>query len=240
MCLIAGAWTVFHLIWVLLGQTADDYWGQALLVLFVLALIRALVRFREERPDFVASTPPDPFPEPAIARFFFGSAGAAMLWFILRMYVGAPWFLGGWEKIHNPAWGTGGKALISFVSTAISTPSGTNPALQGWYVTFLRDVVLPHAALFSLLVSWGELAVGLGLLLGALTGIAAGFGVFMNLNYLLAGTVSINPILGTFGLFLCLSWRVCGCIGLDSWLLPALGLPWMPGEWFQTLQGGGR
>jgi thiosulfate dehydrogenase [quinone] large subunit len=36
-----------------------------------------------------------------------------------------------------------------------------------------------------------------------------------------------------FGLFLCISWRICGWIGLDRWLLPALGLPWKPGELFQ-------
>jgi thiosulfate dehydrogenase [quinone] large subunit len=56
----------------------------------------------------------------------------------------------------------------------------------------------------------------------------------MNLNYLLAGTVSINPIVGAFGLFLVLSWRVCGWIGGDRWLLPALGLPWKPGAMFQS------
>jgi len=95
-------------------------------------------------------------------------------------------------------------------------------------------MVLPNAGLFSFLVTWGEFTVGVGILLGILTGIAAGFGVLMNLNYLLAGTVSINPVLGVLGLFLCISWRVCGWIGFDRWLLPALGLPWKPGSWFRS------
>jgi thiosulfate dehydrogenase [quinone] large subunit len=46
-------------------------------------------------------------------------------------------------------------------------------------------------------VAYGELIVGIALLFGAFTGVAAFFGLFMNLNYLLAGTVSINPILFT-------------------------------------------
>ena len=91
--------------------------------------------------------------------------------------------------------------------------------------------------LFAFLVSWGELAVGLGVLLGALTGIAAGFGVLMNLNYLLSGVVSINPVLGMFALFLVFSWRVSGWIGLDRFLLPALGLPWKPGAVFNQASG---
>jgi uncharacterized membrane protein YphA (DoxX/SURF4 family) len=111
--------------------------------------------------------------------------------------------------------------------------SGPNPAVQGWYVWFLQHLVQPNAGLWSFLLTYGEFAVGLGVLLGLLTGIAAGFGVLMNLNYLLAGTVSINPVLGMFGLFLCFSWRVCGWIGLDRWVLPALGLPWKPGTLFQ-------
>lgn len=66
----------------------------------------------------------------------------------------------------------------------------------------------------------------MGLILGALTGIAAFFGVLMNFNYLLAGTVSTNPILGFLGILLVLAWRIAGYWGLDRWLLPLLGTPW--------------
>jgi thiosulfate dehydrogenase [quinone] large subunit len=68
--------------------------------------------------------------------------------------------------------------------------------------------------------------VGLGLIFGVLTGIAAFFGVFMNLNYILAGAVSTNPVLGFLGLFLILAWRVAGYYGADRYLLPLLGTPW--------------
>jgi thiosulfate dehydrogenase (quinone) large subunit len=230
---VAGAWTIFHIIWNLQKQTADDYWGQALLVLFVLALILSFVRFFQERPALVAAAPQEPFPEPAIARFFLGSAGSAGLWFVLRMNVGAEWLLAGWDKVQSPVWGTNGTALKGFVMGAISKAGGAHPSVQGWYADFLKNQVLPNVGTFSFLVTWGEVAVGLGLLVGALTGIAAGFGVLMNLNYLLAGTVSINPVLGMFGLFLVFAWRVCGQIGLDAWLLPTLGLPWKRGMLFR-------
>ena len=240
ICLIAGVWTLFHIIWGLTGHTSDDFWGQALLVLFILALILAFYNFAQERAALLASTPNEQFPEPAISRFFFGSTGAAALWFVVRMNVGAQWFIAGWEKVESPAWGTSGVALKGFVNGALAKSSGANPAVQGWYAGFLQNFVTPNAGLFSFLVTWGEVAVGLGILLGVLTGIAAGFGVLMNLNYLLAGTVSVNPILGTFGLFLCFAWRVCGWIGLDRWLLPALGLPWKPGELFRPTSGRGE
>jgi thiosulfate dehydrogenase (quinone) large subunit len=230
--IIAGAWTLFHLIWNFAKQTSDDYWGIALLVLFILALIVAFVQYFLERPALVAAATPERFPEPSISKFFLASEGAAAVWFIVRMDVGSEWLLAGWEKINSPAWGTSGKALSGFVAGALAKSSGANPSVQGWYVWFLQNIVQPNAGFFSFIVTWGEFAVGIGVLLGILTGIAAGFGVLMNLNYLLAGTVSVNPVLGMFGLFLCFSWRVCGWIGVDRWLLPALGLPWKPGTLF--------
>lgn len=234
LTVLAGAWTLIHIILGFAGITANDYWNIALLVLFVLALILAFAEYVQERAALQTGASTEQFPEPAISRFFTGSTGSSALWFVIRMYVGAEWLLAGWEKALSPAWGTSGKALSGFVAGALAKTSGTNPAVQGWYASFLHDFVLPNAGFFSFIVTWGEVAVGLGLLLGILTGIAAGFGVLMNLNYLLAGTVSVNPILGMVGLFLVFSWRVCGWIGLDRWLLPALGLPWKPGTLFHT------
>lgn len=76
------------------------------------------------------------------------------------------------------------------------------------------------------MVTFGEVLIGLGLIFGVLTGIAAFFGVFMNLNFLLAGAVSINPVIGVLALFLVLAWRVAGYYGVDRYLLPLLGTPW--------------
>jgi thiosulfate dehydrogenase [quinone] large subunit len=231
---LAGGWTIFHILWSLWGQTANDYWRQALVVLFLAALLLAVVRFVQERSSFTATDPDEEFPDPPIAKFFFASSGAAVLWFDVRMYVGTTWLLSGWTKARSPAWGTSGTALKGFVESALRQTGGTNPEVQGWYAAFLRQVVVPHASLFSFLVTWGELAIGLGILMGALTGIAAGFGVLLNFSYILAGTVGINPLLAMLGLFLCFAWRVAGQLGLDSWLLPALGLPWKPGMLFQS------
>lgn len=235
LVIIAGAWTVFHIIWNIAGQTADDYWGTALLILFALALILAFVQYAQERSALQPTTSEGRFPEPAIAKFFLGSAGASELWFVLRMSVGAQWFLAGWEKVIAPTvWGASGTAIKGFVAGALAQTTGPHPSVQGWYAWFLQHIVLPNAGFFSFVITWGEVAVGLGVLFGVLTGIAAGFGVLMNLNYLLSGTVSVNPVLGMFGLFLVFAWRVCGWIGLDSVLLPAIGLPWKPGTWFRA------
>ena len=86
---------------------------------------------------------------------------------------------------------------------------------------------------FAWVITFGEIAIGLGLLFGALTGIAAFFGALMNMSFLLAGSASTNPVLFTMAVGLMLAWRVAGYYGLDRYLLPALGAPWRPGTAFR-------
>lgn len=173
--------------------------------------------------------------EPPIARALFSSVKWAWLWLIVRVYLGARWLQAGLGKIGNPAW-TGseaGAALGGFVSGALQKATGENPAVQDWYAWFLENLVQPNTRIFAYMVAYGEVLVGIALILGLFTGIAAFFGSFMNMNYLLSGTVSTNPILLFLSLFIILAWRVAGWWGLDRWALPAVGTPWRPGFIFE-------
>jgi thiosulfate dehydrogenase [quinone] large subunit len=49
------------------------------------------------------------------------------------------------------------------------------------------------------------------------------------MNYLLAGTLSTNPVLFFIAVLLVLAWRTAGWWGIDRWLLPLMGTPWNPG-----------
>jgi thiosulfate dehydrogenase [quinone] large subunit len=172
--------------------------------------------------------------EPPVARSLFGGVRWAWIWLILRLYVGYEWVSAGYGKLTNPAW-TGdkaGAALTGFIQNALTLTGGQHPAVQGWYAAFLQNVVLPNATIWGYLVAWGETLVGVALILGLFTGIAAFFGSFMNVNYLLAGAVSTNPILFAIATWLVLAWRTAGWWGLDRWILPALGTPWAPGVVF--------
>ena len=73
------------------------------------------------------------------------------------------------------------------------------------------------------------MAVGIGLLVGCLTGVAAFFGALMNMSFLLAGSASSNPVLFTLAIGIMLAWKVAGYYGVDRYLLPLLGTPWQPG-----------
>lgn len=173
--------------------------------------------------------------EPPIAKTLFGSVKWSWLWLIVRVYLGYQWLSAGIGKIGNPVW-TGdkaGAAISGFVAGALQKTSGDHPDVQGWYAWFLENLVQPNTKVFGFLVAYGEVLVGIALILGLFTGIAAFFGGFMNLNYLLSGTVSTNPILLFLSLVIILAWRTAGWWGLDRWMLPALGTPWRPGYIFK-------
>lgn len=156
------------------------------------------------------------------AHYLTANKASAPLWFAARLYLGYEFFMAGWEKLANPAWfGTdAGAALTGFVQGALAKTGGAHPDVQMWYASFLQNTVLPHVTGWSNAVVVGELAIGLGLIVGLFTCAAAFFAFFMSLNFMLAGTVSMNPILILVALAIMSAHRVAGYWGLDRYARP--------------------
>ena len=153
----------------------------------------------------------------------------AWLWFLARIYVGYQWFMAGWEKFQDPTWigDQRGAALTGFINGAVhktaafcTNAASCHPDVQDWYGAFLQNVVLPNAVTWSYFVTFGEMLVGIALVLGFLVGLSAFVGGFMNLNFMLAGSVSVNPIWFTISIGLVLAWRIAGRWGADYYVLP--------------------
>ena len=139
---------------------------------------------------------------------------AAVILAVVRVYVGWQWLTAGWDKAFGE-FDAGG-----FLQGAIG-----NEAVQETYPTyhaFLEGFALPNSGLFSFMVAWGEVAVGLGLILGVLTTAAAFFGITMNFAFLFAGTVSSNPFLILLTIFILVAGYNAGKFGGDRWVIPAL------------------
>jgi thiosulfate dehydrogenase [quinone] large subunit len=179
-------------------------------------------------------------PEPNITRFLFADTRMAPVWFVLRLWLGYEWLhaaLGKWIEGGWVGQGAGG-AVKGFAQGAIAQTKGEFPQVTGWYASFLEHVVVPNAALFSYLVIFGETLIGIALVLGAFTSIAAFFGVFMNASFIFAGTAGANPLMALVAILIVLAWRVAGWWGLDRFILPAIGVPGAPGTLFGGRRGG--
>jgi len=166
---------------------------------------------------------------PAFARYLFSNTRAGLVWLPIRLFLGFEWATAGYEKLTGDGWVNGGGAsLLGFWKNAVAVPQTGHAAITfEWYRSFLQFLIDHNAQTwFAWLVTFGELAVGIGLLLGVLTGIAAFFGATLNMSFLLAGSSSVNPIMFAFAIGLILAWKVAGYYGIDRYLLPRLGVPW--------------
>ena len=157
-----------------------------------------------------------------IADFVFGDTLLSPLWLVLRVYLGYEWVMAGWEKVTSPVWtGTqAGVAVHGFLMGALAKTTGEHPDVASWYAFFINHFALDHTALLSYLVAYGEISVGVALILGLFVGVASFFGMTMNFNYLFAGTVSVNPLFIVIEILLLLAWRTSGYLGLDKVVLP--------------------
>ena len=174
--------------------------------------------------------------DPGWVRFVFGNTRMAPFWLIARLYLGYQWLLAGWHKVYgDDRWiavdGQDGLALRSFWERAVAIPEqGRPPIVYDWYRDFLQYMI-DHEwyEWMAWVIAIGEVAVGIALIVGLFTGIAAICGATMNFNFMLAGSASTNPVLFLLAVLVLLGWKVAGWIGLDRWALPALGTPWQPG-----------
>lgn len=171
--------------------------------------------------------------DPPLARFLFSDTRMAPVWLIVRLYVGWAWLTSGWDKIQNSTASGNyiydGAGILAFWQRIVTVPAApARPAITyDWYRGFIQILIDAQAqGVMGKVIAFGEAAVGLGLILGAFTGIAAVSGAFMNLNFMLAGSASTNPVLLLLGMLLVMAWKTAGYIGVDRWLLPLLGTPW--------------
>jgi thiosulfate dehydrogenase (quinone) large subunit len=179
--------------------------------------------------------------DPPFAVDLFNNTRWAWLWLILRIYLGYTWLSSGLSKVSKPAWVETGEALRGFWTGAVQVPDAPArpPIAFDWYRAFIQWMLdIGAYTWFAKLIVAAELVVGVALILGAFVGIAAFFGAFLNWNFMMAGTASINPLMFVFTILIILAWKTAGWYGLDRWLLPKIGTPWRPGQVFARMEPG--
>jgi thiosulfate dehydrogenase [quinone] large subunit len=141
---------------------------------------------------------------------------AAALLTVIRLYLGYSWLTAGYHKVVD------GFDASGFLQGAVAKSTDDHPAVQSWWATFLEGIAVPNAEIFSFLVAWGELLVGLGLIFGCLTTAAAFFGIIMNFAFLFSGTVSTNAQMVLLTIFILIAGYNAGKFGLDRYAAPFL------------------
>lgn len=169
----------------------------------------------------------------SFSRFLSRAKDAAPLWIGVRVFLAYTWISSGLGKLENPAWMESGQALQAFWQRAVAVPEPPGRPLIAYpayreLIQFMLDN--QWYTWFAKLITFGEILIGIGFLVGGLIGIAAFFALLLNFSFIFAGSTSSNPLLVIMeGMIAFWAWRSAGWFGLDRFLLPLIGTPWAPG-----------
>src|SRR5687768_9716080 len=106
--------------------------------------------------------------DPPIAQFLFQSTQASVIWLVLRLWMSFAWLEAGWHKLTDPSWMVDGTGILGYWTRALgNAPNGKPIITYDWYRTFIQFLVDSGShPWFAKAIVFGELAVGLGLIVG--------------------------------------------------------------------------
>jgi thiosulfate dehydrogenase (quinone) large subunit len=166
-----------------------------------------------------------------LSDWLYRSNEASILWLVVRLWLGYEWLNAGYQKIwgseHTAFWFGGGAGVKGFATAGVagSTAGKGAGASYGWWAAFLHNFVIPNASWIAKLVALSELLIGVALILGLLTGLAAAGALLLNLTYMFTGSAGVNAMFAILAVLLILAWRNAGWFGLDRFTLRHEGRP---------------
>jgi len=136
----------------------------------------------------------------------------AVGWLAMRVWLGIMWIQAGWAKLfgaenafflHNNGAGVAGFA-------AHGTPA------YSWWGSFLHGFVVPNAGWIGVLIAVAEFAIGVALVAGLFTRIAALGSLALLFTYVMSGTASVCAWYALFAIVVLVMWRTSSWIGVDG------------------------
>lgn len=154
-------------------------------------------------------------------------AGPAWVLIPLRVFLGVTFIYAGVQKLTDPQFFN--RSAHGYIGRQIQAFAHGSP-IAG----LLLHLALPHAALFGALIAYGEIAIGLGALVGLLARPAAAFGVLLSLIFFLSASWNVHPYFYGADIVFVFAWITLGLAphaglpSVDAWLAPRLA---QSGQW---------
>ena len=133
----------------------------------------------------------------------------------LRLFLGVTFIYAGVQKLTDPQYFD--PTAVGYIGHQI-TDMATGSPLQ----RLLLGLAVPHAALFGALVAWGELAIGLGTLVGLFLRAAAVGGGLLSLVFFLTASWQVRPYFYGADIVFVFAWLTLLLAGPAHSGLPAL------------------
>jgi thiosulfate dehydrogenase (quinone) large subunit len=137
---------------------------------------------------------------------------AALAWTAMRVWLGVMWIQAGSAKL----WGAEAAAFLHNNGAGVAGFAAHGTPAYSWWGSFLHGFVVPNAGAIGILVAVAEFAIGVALVAGLFTRVAALGSLALLFTYVMSGTASVCAFYAAIAIVILVMWRTSSWIGVDG------------------------
>jgi thiosulfate dehydrogenase [quinone] large subunit len=139
---------------------------------------------------------------------------AAVAWTAVRVWLGIMWLQTGWSKL----WGAENGAFLHHNGAGVAGFAAHGKAAYSWWGSFLHHFVVPNSSWIAVVVAVAEFAIGIALVAGLFTRVAALGSLGLLFTYVMSGTASVCAFYALLAIVILTMWRTSSWLGVDGLL----------------------
>jgi thiosulfate dehydrogenase [quinone] large subunit len=136
----------------------------------------------------------------------------AVVWTAMRVWLGIMWIQAGKAKI----WGAESAGFMHHNGAGVAGFAAHGTPAYTWWGTFLHHFVVPNSGWIGVLVAVAEFAIGVALVLGLFTRLAALGSLLLLFTYVMSGTASVCAFYALFAIVILTMWKTSSWLGADG------------------------
>jgi thiosulfate dehydrogenase [quinone] large subunit len=136
----------------------------------------------------------------------------AVAWLAIRVWLGIMWIQAGWAKLF----GAENAYFLHHNGAGVAGFAAHGTPAYSWWGSFLHGFVVPNAGSIGVLVAVAEFAIGVALVAGLFTRIAALGSLALLFTYVMSGTASVCAFYALCAIVVLTMWRTSSWIGIDG------------------------
>jgi thiosulfate dehydrogenase (quinone) large subunit len=137
---------------------------------------------------------------------------AAIAWTAMRVWLGVMWIQAGSAKL----WGAEAAGFLHNGGAGVAGFAAHGTPAYSWWGSFLHGFVVPNAGWIGVLIALAEFAIGIALVAGLFTRIAALGSLALLFTYVMSGTASVCAFYAAIAIVILVMWRTSSWIGVDG------------------------
>jgi thiosulfate dehydrogenase [quinone] large subunit len=136
----------------------------------------------------------------------------AIVWTAMRVWLGAMWIQAGSAKL----WGAENGAFMHNNGAGVAGFAAHGAPAYSWWGSFLHSFVVPNSGWIGILVAVAEFSIGIALVAGVFTRVAALGSLALLFTYVMSGTASVCAFYALLAIVVLTMWKTSSWLGVDG------------------------